>query len=176
MSREQFVDTFGGLFQGPRWAVERAYESGRSPTRATCAAAFQEALYTANEDEQRLLIDSYPDLGAESVADGREGEDSLHDQAFLGLTRLDEKSYGELSELTAQYRERFGFPLVTCVRDRDSFDQVVRSGWQRLENSPAQEHAAALVEAAKIAGYRFDDLVADANPIHSARTRFVESQ
>jgi hypothetical protein len=29
------------------------------------------------------------------------------------------------------------------------------------------------VEIAKIAGYRFDDLVADANPIHSARARFV---
>ncbi|KQZ89508.1 xanthine permease [Phycicoccus sp. Root563] len=176
MGREQFVDTFGGLFQGPRWAVERAYESRPFADTTDLRRAFQEALYTAGEDEQRLLIDSYPDLGAESVADGREGEDSLHDQAFLGLTRLDEKSYGELSELTSQYRERFGFPLVTCVRDRDSFDQVLRSGWQRLENSPAQEHAAALVEAAKIAGYRFDDLVADANPIHSARTRFVESQ
>ena len=61
------------------------------------------------------------------------------------------------------------------MRDRDSFDQVVRTGWQRLANSPAQEHAAALVETAKIAGYRFDDLVADANPIHSARTRSLES-
>ena len=30
------------------------------------------------------------------------------------------------------------------------------------------------MEIAKIAGYRFDDLLADANPIHSARTRFVE--
>ena len=176
MNREQFVDTFGGLFQGPRWAVERAFDSRPFADTSDLRRAFQEALYSAGAAEQRQLIDSYPDLGAESVADGGEGEDSLRDQAFLGLTRLDEKSYGELSELTAQYRERFGFPLVTCVRDRDSFDQVVRTGWERLNNSPAQEHAAALVETAKIAGYRFDDLVADANPIHSARTRFVDSQ
>ena len=36
---------------------------------------------------------------------------------------------------------------------------------------PTQEHAAALIEIAKIAGHRFDDLVAGANPIHSARSR-----
>jgi 2-oxo-4-hydroxy-4-carboxy--5-ureidoimidazoline (OHCU) decarboxylase len=40
-----------------------------------------------------------------------------------------------------------------------------------MQNSRTQEHAAALIEIAKIAGHRFDDLVADANPIHSARTQ-----
>ena len=70
--------------------------------------------------------------------------------------------------------DRFGFPLVTCVRDRDSYAQVLRHGWERLNNSPSQEHAAALVEISKIAAYRFDDLVADANPVHSARQRIVD--
>ena len=174
MSREDFADTFGSLFQGPRWVVERAFDSRPFSDTSDLRRAFQEALFSATSDEQRQLIDSYPDLGADSVAEGEEGPDSLRDQSALGLTRLDEKGHGELSELTSQYRDRFGFPLVTCVRDRDSFDQVVRTGWERLNNSPAQEHASALVEIAKIAGYRFDDLVADANPIHSARTRFVE--
>ncbi|KRF26336.1 2-oxo-4-hydroxy-4-carboxy-5-ureidoimidazoline decarboxylase [Phycicoccus sp. Soil803] len=176
MSREDFADTFGSLFQGPRWVVERAYDSRPFSDTSDLRRAFQEALFSANEDEQRQLIDSYPDLGADSVAEGDEGPDSLRDQSSLGLTRLDEKGHGELAELTSQYRDRFGFPLVTCVRDRDSFDQVVRTGWERLNNSQAQEHASALVEIAKIAGYRFDDLVADANPIHSARTRFVEGR
>jgi 2-oxo-4-hydroxy-4-carboxy--5-ureidoimidazoline (OHCU) decarboxylase len=108
------------------------------------------------------------------VAEGAEGEDSLRDQSILGLTRLDNAQHDELSELTTQYRDRFGFPLVMCVRDRDSFDEMLRTGWSRLGNSPTQEHAAALVEIAKIAGYRFDDLVADANPILSARSRFLE--
>src|SRR6476620_3214480 len=176
MTREEFVDTFGGLFQGPRWAVERAYDSRPFADTIDLRRAFQEALFSADQDEQRQLIDSYPDLGADSVAEGDEGADSLRDQSSLGLTRLDEKGHGELAELTSQYRDRFGLPLVTCVRDRDSFDQVVRTGWERPNNSQAQEHPSALVEIAKIAGYRFDDLVADANPIHSARTRSVEGR
>ena len=173
MSREQFVDTFGGLFQGPRWAAERAYDSRPFSDTTDLRRSFQEALFSATAEEQRQLIDAYPDLGADSVAEGMEGQGSLVDQASLGLTRLDEKAQGELSDLTSRYRDRFGFPLVTCVRDRDSFEQIVRAGWDRLENSESQEHAAALVEIAKIAGYRFDDLVADANPIHAARARFA---
>jgi len=52
-------------------------------------------------------------------------------------------------------------------------EQIIREGRTRLQNSPTQEHAAALIEIANIAGHRFDDLVAGANPIHSARTRRV---
>ncbi|MFC7595030.1 2-oxo-4-hydroxy-4-carboxy-5-ureidoimidazoline decarboxylase [Terrabacter sp. GCM10028922] len=174
MTREQFVDTFGSLFQGPTWVVERAYDQRPFADTKDLRQAFQEALFSATTEEQLALIDSYPDLGAESVAGGDEGEDSLRDQASRGLTRLDEKDHLELSELTRQYRERFGVPLVTCVRDRDSYAQVLRHGWERLNNSASQEHAAALVEISKIAAYRFDDLVADANPIHSARTRIVD--
>jgi OHCU decarboxylase len=176
MSREQFVQTFGGLFQGPHWVVERAYDSRPFQDTVDLRRAFQEALFSATEEEQRQLITSYPDLGAESVAEGEEGEDSLRDQSTLGLTRLDERDHTELADLTSKYRERFGFPLVTAVRDRDSFAQILRHGWERLYNSPTQEHAAALVEIAKIAGFRFDDLVAEANPIHTARSRFMDVQ
>ncbi|GAB3884909.1 2-oxo-4-hydroxy-4-carboxy-5-ureidoimidazoline decarboxylase [Terrabacter terrigena] len=174
MTREQFVDTFSGLFQGPTWVVERAFDQRPFRDTRDLRQAFQEALFSATTEEQLLLVNAYPDLGAEAVAGGDEGEGSLRDQASLGLTRLDERSHDELSELNHEYRDRFGFPLVTCVRDRDSYAQVLRHGWERLNNSPSQEHAAALVEISKIAAYRFDDLVADANPIHSARQRIVD--
>ena len=36
---------------------------------------------------------------------------------------------------------------------------------------PSQERATALIEVGKIINHRFDDLVAEANPIHTARTQ-----
>jgi OHCU decarboxylase len=175
MSRDQFVDTFGPLFQGPRWVVERAYDSRPFADTRDLRRAFQEALFRGSEEEQLALIDSYPALGAESVALGDEGEGSKQDQSVLGLTRLDESAHGELAELTQGYRDRFGFPLIICVRDCSSLDQLLEKGRHRLRNSQTQEQAAALLEIASIAGHRFDDLVADANPIYSARTRGLES-
>ncbi|HQF03034.1 MAG TPA: 2-oxo-4-hydroxy-4-carboxy-5-ureidoimidazoline decarboxylase [Phycicoccus sp.] len=171
MSRDDFVKTFGGLFQGPDWVIEEAYAQRPFGDSGDLRAAFQDALFAGNPEQQRFLIDSYPDLGSTRVAEGDEGEGSMRDQSVLGLTRLDDRSQEELNDLTAKYREKFGFPLVTCVRDRDSFNQVLRHGWARLENSPTTEHATAMLEIAKIAGHRFDDLVADANPIQASRKR-----
>ena len=44
-----------------------------------------------------------------------------------------------------------------------------------MQNSPSQEHAAAIIEVAKIANHRFDDLVADASPILGARAANLEA-
>jgi OHCU decarboxylase len=175
MSRDEFVRTFAGLFQGPDRIVERAYEQRPFTDTQDLRCAFQEALFAATTEEQEQLIGSYPDLGAQSVAMGDEGDESLADQRTLGLNRLAEKEQEELATLTATYRERFGFPLVTSVRDHGSFDQVLRHGWERLNNSPTQERASALIEIARIATHRFDRLVADANPIHSARVPHLDS-
>jgi 2-oxo-4-hydroxy-4-carboxy--5-ureidoimidazoline (OHCU) decarboxylase len=38
-----------------------------------------------------------------------------------------------------------------------------------MANAPAVERASGLIEIAKIANYRFDELVANANPIASAQ-------
>src|SRR6478735_8913463 len=136
MSSEEFVRTFSGLFQGPDWVVERAYAQRPFSDTHALRRAFQEALFAATVEEQEQLINSYPTLGSQSVAMGEEGEASLTDQSALGLNRLAEKEHEELASLTQAYREQFGFPLVTAVRDQTSFDQVLSNGWQRLNNSP----------------------------------------
>ena len=171
MSREEFVHTFGRLFQGPTWVVERAYEHRPFADTGQLRTAFQEALFSGTRDEQRDLMAYYPDLGGDLVADGEAGEDSTRDQSSAGLTRLAEVDQAEFGQLTGAYRDRFGIPLIVCVRDAEKRECILRDGWRRLANSPAQEHAAALIEIAKIANRRFQDQVAEANPIHSARTR-----
>jgi OHCU decarboxylase len=169
MSRDEFVAAFGRLFQGPTDVVARAYD--RKPFADTTAlrTAFQEALFAAPREEQRALMAAYPDLGGDRVADGDEGEDSREDQAAAGLTRLSDDDRSEFAELAAAYRERFGIPLIVCVREHPDRGAILREGRRRLGNSPAQEHAAALIEIAKVANRRFEDLVAEANPITTAR-------
>jgi len=175
MSREEFVQTFSRLFQGPQWVVERAYDQRPFSDTQDLRGAFQEALFSATTEEQEQLIGSYPNLGAQTVATGDEGDESLADQSALGLNRLADKEHEELGTLAREYRNKFGFPLVMAVRDQESFDLILRRGWERLNNSKTQEHATALIEIAKIATHRFDRLVANANPIHSARVPHLDS-
>ena len=171
MSREDFASTFGSIYQGPSWAVERAWDRRPFEDTRDLRRAFQQALFSSTDQQERELIAAYPDLGSAAVSSGDSGTSSMGDQSSLGLTILRDQEHEELGELTSAYREQFGFPLVMSVRDRDSFDQIIAQGRERLQNSPEQEHATALVEISRIASHRFDDLLAGADPIASARRR-----
>ncbi len=171
MSRDEFVTTFGRLVQGPDWAVERAYDQRPFSDSHDLRRSFQEALFSGSREDQLELMEHYPDLGDDEVAAGARGEESRRDQASVGLTWLDETDHARFGDLATAYRERFGFPLILCVRDATDTGQVLANGWARLDNCPTQEHAAALIEIAKIANHRFEDMVADANPTATARTR-----
>jgi OHCU decarboxylase len=171
MTREQFAATFGRLFQGPAWMAERAYGQRPFSDANALRHSFQDALFTASPNEQREFMRCYPDLGADSVGDGEQGPDSARDQSAAGLTRLDETTHSELGTLTRAYRDRFGIPLIVCARDAQRPERILTAGWERMDNAPAQEHAAALIEIAKIANHRFEDMMAGANPVSAARAR-----
>jgi OHCU decarboxylase len=175
MSRESFVQTFGRLFQGPEWVAERAYDLRPFADTHDLRMAFQESLFSADRTEQRDLLSFYPDLGSDAVDGDNRGEESAKDQGAVGLTLLNDEDHEQFAHLTEAYRDRFGIPLIVSVRDVENRNQILKSGWERMQNAPTQEHAAAVIEVAKIANHRFDDLVADASPILSARAVRMEA-
>jgi OHCU decarboxylase len=175
MSREVFVQTFGRLFQGPSWVAERAYDQRPFKDTHDLRMAFQEALFSADRTEQRDLLTFYPDLGSDAVEGDTRGEESAKDQGSVGLTMLNDEDHEAFAHLTEAYRDRFGIPLIVSVRDVEKRDQILKSGWERMQNAPTQEFAAAVIEVAKIANHRFDDLVADASPILGARAANLEA-
>ncbi len=163
MSAEDFAATFGGLVQGTPWVVERAYQQRPFADAHGLREAFQEALLAGTTEEQIELINSYPDLGSEDATG------TLNAADHVGLSNLEEDEHNNIVQLAAEYREHFGFPLVICARETERYDRVLANGWSRVENAPSAERSFAMIEIAKIANYRFDDLVADANPIAAAR-------
>ena len=111
---------------------------------------------------------SYPSLAGEELLTGDLGENSVVDQASAGLTFLGEEEQEAFTEVNQAYHDKFGFPLIIAVRELTS-EQVLEQAWNRLDNSPTQEHAAALLEIAKIANHRLADKVADTTPMGSIR-------
>jgi 2-oxo-4-hydroxy-4-carboxy--5-ureidoimidazoline (OHCU) decarboxylase len=153
--------------------------------------ALQDALFEAPQERQLGLIRSYPDLGrfmrpedvsTLSASDGTaspceipsyavEGlarAESLRDQSAAGLDRLTPEESETFSSLNRAYRDKFGFPLVFCVRENTK-ETILASGKERLENSPAQEKAAGLLEIIKIANLRLQDIIE--TPISAVTTR-----
>lgn len=165
MSREQFGDTFRPVVQGAEWALDTAYSLRPFASPMALAEAFQDALLTASTEEQDALLTSFPDLGAEES----DGSALAAEHGARALGNLQEDEHAEVVEMAAAYRERFGYPLIISARDHDRYDQLLRAGWTRMDNSVVTERHAALIEVSKIVNYRYEQLVADANPISSAR-------
>jgi OHCU decarboxylase len=158
MDRGQFVATFGPLFQGAAWIAEQAYAARPFENIYDLRRAFHDVLFEAPGERQLELIRQYPDLAGAATREGRLPTQSVIDQAIAGLDRLSSDEYTSFDELNRAYREKFGFPLVVAVRENTK-ETILKSGNARLQNSPAAEQAAALVEVAKIANLRLLDIV-----------------
>jgi 2-oxo-4-hydroxy-4-carboxy--5-ureidoimidazoline (OHCU) decarboxylase len=181
LTERQFVEKIGRLFHSGNWIAESAYQKRPFKSMYDLRRALQDAVFEAPQERQLELIKSYPDLGrfmrpeevsAPASSDGAaspyeipsyavEGlarAESLRDQSSAGLDRLTPEESASFNSLNKAYRDKFGFPLVVCVRENTK-ETILASGKERLENSPAQEKAAGLVEIIKIANLRLQDII-----------------
>jgi OHCU decarboxylase len=169
MPVEDFVTMVSPAYQGSAGIAE--YVAGQRPFADAneLRAAMQDRLFSMPAEEQRRLMDCYPVLAGQELLAGELGEHSVLDQGSAGLTFLSEEQQEIFDEVTAAYREKFGIPLIVAARELNP-EQVLEQAFHRLDNSPTQEHAAALLEIAKIANYRLADWVDGTEPMGQLRS------
>ena len=173
MDRETFVSTFSQMFTTQTWPAERAWEARPFATVTELRSSFEDVVLAATAEEAEELIASYTDV-VSLILDGEGDDQSLADTSNLSVGDLTDKEAEELRALAAAYREKFGRPLVICADNVVDRKHLLSSGWRRVEHSPAREARFALGEVIDIADLRFDQLVADANPMRAAWDAGVE--
>lgn len=157
LDREAFVARFGPLFEHSSWVAEAAWADRPFADTEELYEAFRSALYASPRERQLALIRAHPDLAGRAAVEGTLSERSRHEQASAGLDRLTPDEFEAFTRVNAQYRERFGFPLVVCVREHTK-ESILRVAGERLGHSRDEEVRVALGEIAKIARYRLEDL------------------
>lgn len=167
MERSEFVSTFSVMFSQHTWPVERAWESRPFASVSELRSSFEDAVLTAAPDEAEELIASYTDV-VSLVLDGQGDEQSSSDLSALSVGDVTDEEAEELRALSTAYRDKFNRPLVICADNVVDRKHLLESGWRRVEHSPAREARFALGEVIDIADLRFDQLVADANPMRAA--------
>ena len=173
MDRPTFVSTFSKMFTTQTWPAERAWEARPFASVSELRSSFEDAVLSATPQEAEELIASYADI-VSLVLDGQGDEQALADTSNLSIGELTDKEAEELRALGAAYRTKFGRPLIICVNNVVDRKHLLESGWRRVEHSPAREARFALGEVIDIADLRFDQLVADANPMRAAWDAGVE--
>ena len=158
LGRERFVARLGPVFESSPWVAQRAWGSRPFRSFAELYGAMVGVVSGASVERQMALIRAHPDLAGRAAVSGELTRESSGEQASAGLDRLTPEEYEAFTELNRAYRERFGFPMIVCVREHTK-ESILQNAGSRLENSREEEVETALGEIAKIARLRLQDLV-----------------
>jgi 2-oxo-4-hydroxy-4-carboxy-5-ureidoimidazoline decarboxylase len=156
--RAAFVAALGHLFEHSPWVADETFDRRPFRDAAHLHAALCETLQRASPERQLALINAHPDLAGRLARLGQLTAASAQEQAGAGLDRLSADELAAFQKLNDDYRARFGFPFIICAR-LNAKDTIMAAMRERIKNSPAAEHAAALAEIEKIARLRLNDVL-----------------
>lgn len=156
MSREDFIATFGGVFERSPWVAELAWDGGigEEHDEVESLHALMASVVRGAPPERRLeLLRSHPRLAA-PVPEGAEGDASRGEQARAGLAGLDGAGRMRFAELNEKYEGRHGFPFILAVEGMQSDGILAEFERRCAEGDSEAEMRAAVEEVIKIAGFR----------------------
>jgi OHCU decarboxylase len=158
MDLPAFRAAFGAVVEHSPWVAEDAHRRAPFGSAAGLALAFTTAIRGADEAQRLQLLQAHPELAGREAQAGELTEASAQEQRTARLDRLAPAQLADLREINAAYRERFGFPFISCVREH-SVASLLTWGRARLERDPGDEARTALAEVDKIVGLRLQGLV-----------------
>jgi OHCU decarboxylase len=157
LDEEAFVAALGAVFERSPWVARAAIARGPFADLDELHRAMVAVVRAAAREQQLELIRAHPELAGREAAAGELTDASGREQAAAGLDRLTADEAERWRALNRAYRERFGFPLVVCVREHTK-DSILAWGRERLAHGTDEEVEIAIGEIAKIARLRLEDL------------------
>jgi 2-oxo-4-hydroxy-4-carboxy-5-ureidoimidazoline decarboxylase len=153
LDRNAFMAAVGDVVEHTPWVAEAVYERRPFGDVERLALAFETAIRTA--PQRRRILEAHPELAGTATLT----PDSAAEQRAARLDELTPQELGRLRALNAAYRERFGFPFISCVREH-SVTSLLAWGEARLEREPGAEEHTALAEVGKIVALRLRERLA----------------
>lgn len=161
MTRDRFVERFGGIFEHSPWIAEGAWSLELGPAH-DCATGLHNALArifrTAPQDQRLAVLRSHPDLAGKLAAAKRLTPDSTAEQASAALDALTDDERSSFQRLNTAYMAKHGFPFIIAVRDNTKAS-ILRAFEARIHNDTDTEFATACAQVERIAELRLKDIL-----------------
>lgn len=161
MTKAQFVQEYGSIFEHSPWVAERAWELELGAAH-DCAAGLHNAMARAfrrASSTQRLeVLDAHPDLAGRLAAAKRLSPESRDEQSSAGLDALTDEERATFIRLNEDYTTKHGFPFIIAVRDHTK-PSILSAFEQRLANPSEVEFDEACRQVERIAELRLKDLL-----------------
>ena len=161
MSRERFIESFGGIYEHSPWIAERAHalELGAAHDSATgLASALARVFRSASQAERLKVLRAHPDLAGKLAAAKRLTPESTGEQASAGLDALTDAERTSFEQLNTAYVAKHGFPFIIAVRDNTK-TSILAAFLARIESDTETEFATACAQVERIAELRLKDIL-----------------
>lgn len=159
LSRDEFIQRLGGVFEHSPWVAETAFAKRPFADVAGLHDAMLGAVRDAPFARQLAFLRGHPELAGRAMVAGALTADSNNEQTRSGLTQCSPEEFAKLQELNTAYGQRFGWPFILAVKHLDRAT-IIRTFGERLAANAADEFEACMANIGKITRWRLDDLVA----------------
>ena len=161
MEREEFVTTWGGIFEHSPWIADRTFELELGPAHDSATGlhnALCRMFRSASPAERLGVLQAHPDLAGKLAAAKRLTADSTAEQASAALDALTDDERSTFQRLNADYVAKHGFPFIIAVRD-NTRASILAAFHSRIGNDTATEFKAACAQVERIALLRLKALL-----------------
>jgi 2-oxo-4-hydroxy-4-carboxy-5-ureidoimidazoline decarboxylase len=163
--KRAFLAALGDIFENAPWVAETVMPQRPFANLAALFSAMTAAVAAASREKKLALIFGHPDLAGKAARAGDLTVHSRAEQSSAGLDRLSEAEYAAFQRLNEDYRAKFGFPFIICVR-RHTKASILREFERRLALDNDAEIEAALAEISRIVALRLDQRVGAADRLN----------
>ena len=157
---DKFVHLLADIFEHSPWIPYRAWDYRPFESISDLHSKMRIVVKASTEEEQLGLLKAHPELAGKEAKSGVLTESSTNEQAHAGMNALSQDEMLEVSQMNAQYSEKFGFPFIIAVLDNTKAD-IFRKWKQRLTNSYETEMKACLEQVYLIAKLRLAALTGE---------------
>lgn len=161
LSRDEFVASFGGIFEHSPWIADRAYALELGAAHDSAGGlhnALTRIFRSASENERLGVLTAHPDLAGKLAQAERLTAESTAEQASAGLNALTDKERETFTALNTTYTEKFGFPFIIAVKDNTKAS-ILQAFRTRIDNDRTTEFATACKQVERIARLRLNDIL-----------------
>ena len=155
LSKTEFTEVFGNVFENASWIAEKLYDLKPFNDFQELSKKMLNIFEDSDKDSKLRILNSHPDL-ADKTKIRALTPDSLKEQGNAGLDQCTEEEFNEFKKLNNIYK-KFGFPFILAVKDKSKIE-ILNCFRKRINSEPKVEFEEAVKQVKKIASLRLEDL------------------
>ena len=154
LSENEFIGTFGNIFEKTNWIANRAFNSKPYRNFNEFISTIIKIYENSSKEDCIKIFNAHPELAVEKKLT----EDSHKEQKGANLNRCNNEEFNEFKNLNYEYKKKFGFPFIIAVKGKNK-SEILINFRNRIKNEMDLEFEEAKNQVKKIATFRLKEII-----------------